>query len=447
MDIPVIKVGIIAAEEISFTLDGDFLIEQLSIVISGFFRVKILDMGIYLESGEKNWICPDIIRLCPLYPETSTFTLHQVTIGINFHWERNEDQVFKGSLFFKCDENKVQAINVINIEDYLLSVISSEMSATSSLEFLKAHAVISRSWLLAQIQKSQLLDQGKQNYQTTIRTHDELIKWYDREDHIHFDVCADDHCQRYQGITRAANSQIEEALRETRGEVLTFNGLICDARFSKCCGGVTEIFENVWEPVTHPYLQMLIDNNCLNDCAEPDLSREEAAAAWITSEPDVFCNTTDMKVLRQVLNDYDQETHNFFRWKVVYSQTDLSQLIKKRSGIDFGCITDLIPVERGVSGRVVKLKIVGTLHSLVIGKELEIRKTLSPSHLLSSAFTVEKLETSGDLFFVLNGAGWGHGVGLCQIGAAVMGDRGFRYTGILSHYFRGANLQKNYGVS
>jgi len=283
-----------------------------------------------------------------------------------------------------------------------------------------------------------------QKYQTSFRTEDELIKWYDREDHHNFDVCADDHCQRYQGITRASTVLVEQAVSQTSGEVLAFEGNICDARFSKCCGGVTEVFENVWEPVNHPYLQKLADSDRTPEGYAPDLQVEESAIKWIMGNPEAFCNTTDSKVLKQVLNDYDQETNDFFRWRVVYSRDELSELVKLRSGIDFGKIIRLVPLQRGSSGRLIKLQIVGTLRTMIIGKELEIRKMLSKSHLYSSAFVVEEREDAGNITFVLHGAGWGHGVGLCQIGAAVMGDRGYPYQEILFHYFRGAKLEKRY---
>ena len=271
-----------------------------------------------------------------------------------------------------------------------------------------------------------------------------MVKWYDREEHILFDVCADDHCQRYQGITRSTTPLVEKAIKETWGEILAYEGSICDARFSKCCGGVTEIFENAWEPVNHPYLQKLVDSDIHPVGFALSLENEGAATEWILGNPPAFCNSSDKKVLKQVLNDYDQETNDFFRWKVVYSQDELSHLINFRSGIDFGTITDLIPISRGTSGRLTKLKIVGTLKTMIVGKELEIRKWLFKSHLYSSAFVVEKQEEEGKVKFILRGAGWGHGVGLCQIGAAVMGDKGYSYKQILLHYFRGAGLERWY---
>jgi stage II sporulation protein D len=444
IETPVIKVGIMAGKEIFFTIEGTYHVEGSIINISGKCRAKNAGLCVYLECGNDSWLIPDTLKIVPKDSETGKFTLHDVTIGINFHWERKEDEIFKGGLLFVCDGEQIHAINVLSIEDYLVSVISSEMSATSSMELLKAHAVISRSWLLAQIQKNKNLQAETEKYQTTFRTNDELIKWYDREDHEFFDVCADDHCQRYQGITRATTPLVEQAVKETFGEVLAVEGVICDARFSKCCGGVTEVFENVWEPVSHNYLQKIVDNDNHPVGFSLDLSNEIFAKQWIMGNPSAYCNTSDKNVLKQVLNDYDQETNDFFRWKVVYTQDELSELVKTRAGIDFGKITDLIPVERGESARLIKLKIVGTKKTMTIGKELEIRKTLSGSHLYSSAFIVEKQETTGETTFVLHGAGWGHGVGLCQIGAAMMGDKGFSYQDILLHYFRGAGLECKY---
>ena len=317
------------------------------------------------------------------------------------------------------------------------------MSANASKELLKAHAVISRSWLLAQVEKNFNLNGSVTPYKSCYRDNETLIRWYDREDHELFDVCADDHCQRYQGITRASNPIVREVIKETRGEVLMDNDTICDARFSKCCGGVTEKFENCWEPVPHSYLTALRDGETP---AYPDLTDEREAEQWIRTSPEAFCNTKDKKVLSQVLNNYDQETTDFYRWKVEYEQEELSKLILKRSGIDYGQILDLVPVERGTSGRLVRLKIIGTKRTMIIGKELEIRRTLSPSHLYSSAFIIDKVNVTNGIpdRFILTGAGWGHGVGLCQIGAAVMGEQGYTYDTILLHYYIGATIDKLY---
>lgn len=387
------------------------------------------------------------------------FELKDVTIGINFHWERRENQRFGGALRIIVEGDRLTAVNLTGVEDYLLSVISSEMSATASKSLLKAHAVISRSWLLAQISKNRELVSREADYCSCLEDADSRIRWYDREDHTRFDVCADDHCQRYQGITRATSETVAEVIAETWGEILTYDGRICDARFSKCCGGISEEFENCWEEVRHPYLVKVEDSEAgyrrveslgreAADRSLPDLTREEAAEQWILSEPDAFCHTSDRDILSQVLNDYDQETAHFYRWKQEYGQKELSALIRERSGIDFGDIVALEPVQRGPSGRLIRLRIVGTRRTMVIGKELEIRRTLSPSHLYSSAFVVRTEGTDSDTGlparFVLYGAGWGHGVGLCQIGAAVMGARGYSYDRILAHYFVNASIECKY---
>lgn len=318
------------------------------------------------------------------------------------------------------------------------------MSATSSLEFLKAHAVISRSWLLAQIEKRKALSKQDGGFFPFFKTDTEYIRWYDREDHTIFDVCADDHCQRYQGITRASNQSVVEAVKETRGQVLMYKHAICDARFSKCCGGVTEEFNYCWEDKKYPYLSAVRDLD--TESPLPDLTQEEEAERWIRQRPESFCHTTDPKILSQILNHYDQETQDFYRWKVRYTQEELAGLIASHTKSDYGEILDLIPVERGKSGRISRLKIVGTLKTMIIGKELEIRRTLSPTHLFSSAFVVDKgPEVNGvPEWFELTGAGWGHGVGLCQIGAAVMGEKGYAYDQILLHYYQGAEIRKLY---
>ena len=370
--------------------------------------------------------------------EEGSFELSNVTIGVDFHWNRQETQVFPDDLKLIVENGKVTAVNCVGIENYLVSVISSEMSATNSEELLKAHCIISRSWILAQIQKNKELKAAGTDYSACTDTPQERIKWYDREDHVNFDVCADDHCQRYYGLSRASTQAVRDAVEQTWGRVLTYDGKICDARFSKCCGGVFEEFKFCWEPKQFPYLVKRRDAAAENDF--PDLTVEENARKWILSEPEAFCNTQDEKILSQVLTNFDQETKNFYRWKVEYTVAELSELVKRRSGEDYGEILDLIPVARGTSGRLWKLKIVGTKKTKIIGKELEIRKTLSPSHLYSSAFVVEK--TGGK--FILRGAGWGHGVGLCQIGAAVMGAKGYKYDEILAHYFPGSTIEKKY---
>jgi SpoIID/LytB domain protein len=441
---PEIQVGIFSGEEISFTLNTPFKTGNKRDSIDGTWKVKCSSDKIILQKEAIKLESEHIILLTPVNPADASFTLHNVTIGVDFHWQRKEDQVFKGNLRLYIESNKVYAVNVLSIEDYLTSVISSEMSATSSSELLKAHAVISRSWLLAQIEKSRSLNNNEAKYNTNTRTESEIIRWYDREDHKNFDVCADDHCQRYQGITRSSTTVVEQVIEETFGEVLAYKDVICDTRYYKCCGGITELFENVWEPVNHPYLQKVIDNPAYPEGYNLEIDKEEMAKKWILGNPESFCNTSDKIILSQVLNDYDQETKDFYRWSVSYTQEELSDLVKTRTGIDFGTVTDLIPLERGASGRIIRLKIEGTKKTMVLGKELEIRKALSKSHLYSSCFIVEKISDNKVTKFILYGAGWGHGVGLCQIGAAVMGLKGYSYREILMHYFRGAVLEKRY---
>lgn len=428
---PAVSVGIMGDKRIEFTLCTDYKCSNGSIV-SGDAVVELVD-GEILYNGKKY----ESLLFEACVPEGS-FWLRGVTIGVNFHWERKEDQRFGNNLKFIVEGDRITAINLIGVEDYLTSVISSEMSATASEELLKAHAVISRSWLLAQMAKNKEITTSKSTYSAFTENEQERIKWYDREDHINFDVCADDHCQRYQGMTRQSTTKVREAIEATWGELLKYDGKICDARFSKSCGGAFEEFQNCWENVRYPYLAKQRDSKRITEL--PDLTQEDEAFKWITGSPEAFCNTTDKEILSQVLNNYDQETTDFYRWRVEYTPEELSALILKRIGIDFGLVTDLIPVERGTSGRLIKLKIVGSKRTLTIGKELEIRKALSPSHLYSSAFVV--LKENGK--FVLVGAGWGHGVGLCQIGAAVMGAQGYKYKDILLHYYIGASIEKEY---
>ena len=412
---PLVSVGIVGAESITFTLNG--------YGEDGSTRTATIHNGLIHCDGKAH------TRLCfkPQSPDDS-FSLMDVVIGVNFHWQRLETQTFRGSLRLLADGGKIWAINDLPVEDYLESVISSEMSAHSSLPLLMAHAVISRSWLMSQID-------GKAAPNTQASHGDAFIRWYDHTDHTLFDVCADDHCQRYQGITKETSPNVAEAIRRTRGELLTYGGEICDARFSKCCGGAMEEFQYCWDDTPKPYLKGIGDTP---GEAIPDLTVEENAREWILSSPESFCNTTDKRILGQVLNDYDQETTDFYRWRVSYSQEQLSSLVEKKLGAGLGTITDMQPLKRGTSGRICELQITGTRRTIVVGKELEIRRALSESHLYSSAFIVEK---HGDTFTLI-GAGWGHGVGLCQIGAAVMGDKGYAYDEILRHYYPGAEIEK-----
>ena len=436
---PIITVGIMHAERIGFFFDSPFRCAEFpNITFDGEYEVFLSEDG-RVSFFEQQF---DSLHFTPIEEQDYTsedgyFELEDVVIGINFHWERKENQRFKGGLTFMIENGKVVAINEIPTEAYIFSVISSEMSATASLELLKAHAVISRSWLLKPI----IHNEHNATAVLEHRTEDELIKWYERDSHELYNVCADDHCQRYQGITRARTENVRLAIEATRGLVLTSHGQICDARFSKSCGGVSELFENCWADEHYSYLERVVDSQSLTvNSQQMDLTVEENAEAWIRGEYDSFCNTHDKEILSQVLNNYDQETTDFYRWKVEYTTEQLSELVARRSGIDFGTIIALEPVERGVSGRLTRLRIVGTKRTMIVGKELEIRRWLSESHLYSSAFVVDKTENG----FVLTGAGWGHGVGLCQIGAAVMGAKGYKYDEILYHYFVDSQLNVLY---
>ena len=437
MNDPLIYVGIIQEQPvISFSLLNTYKLKGKE-VAPGNYRVELSEGKILFDGENLDEITFESDDL-----HSDAFELKDVIIGLHFHWERRENQRFQGGLKFIAEKGGITAINIISLEDYLKSVISSEMSATSSEELLKAHAIISRSWLLAQIQKNKDLTG---DYQTSFTSPTEIVRWYDREDHSLFDVCADDHCQRYQGITRQSTPLVSAAVDQTCGRVVTYGHVICDARFSKCCGGIMETFDNVWEPIVHPYLQGKADN--AGNAPLPDLTMEENADEWIRSSPPAFCNTQDTAILRQVLNDYDRETADFYRWKVSYSQEELSSLIRERSGIDYGEIIALEPLERGTSGRIIRLRIIGTERVTTIGKELEIRRTLSLTHLYSSAFVVDAGEENEEGIpqqFTLTGAGWGHGVGLCQIGAAMMAEKGYSYEEILQHYFPETQIDKKY---
>ena len=417
---PEVSVGIISSSQINFTLNA--LYEAKGEEVTGLQTVEYQDGGIrwngnlYQELMFKS-NSPD-----------ATFSLEDVTIGVNFHWERTQMQTFRGALKLIILEGAICAINVLPVEEYLKSVISSEMSAEAPIEFLKASAVISRSWLMAQIDKRTRLTHSKENnsFFSFRKTDTELIRWYDREDHTLYDVCADDHCQRYQGVNNLRPSAVTKAVESTRGQVLRYGGKICDARFSKCCGGVTEEFDTCWEDTRKPYLRSIYDYIDNEANVKYNLTVEKEVQKWIKASPRAFCSTKSKHVLAKILTHYDQETSDFYRWTVTYTQEQLSELISRNLKSDFGLILDLVPVKRGKSGRLSMLRIVGTKRTLTIGKELEIRRVLSSSHLFSSAFIIDK-EYDGEIpsRFILHGAGWGHGVGMCQIGAAVMGERGY----------------------
>ena len=436
---PDVTVGIVSAQKIHFSLNKPYLAKGEKVL--GEQVVEFSEGGVLWNGNQYSQLT--------FHPQSAdaSFSLSDVTIGVNFHWERKETQTFLGTLRFVVESDKIVAINELPVEKYLESVISSEMSATSSLELLKAHAVISRSWLLAQMKKRREVAESGNNFFSFTKKEDTLIRWYDREDHTLFDVCADDHCQRYQGITKETSPHVAEAIRQTKGQILMDGEEICDARFSKCCGGITEEFQYCWEDTPKTYLTAVRDIALGVEHTLPNLTNEEEAEKWIRFNPPAFCNTQDKKILSEVLNDYDQETVNFYRWKETLSQEKLQQLIADKLKMDLGAILDMKAVERGKSGRISKLQIIGTEKTFTIGKELEIRRALSDSHLLSSAFVVDKYdkdEQGVPQRFELIGAGWGHGVGLCQIGAAVMGEQGYHYDAILLHYYQGAEIKKLY---
>jgi SpoIID/LytB domain protein len=419
--------------EVKGRLHGNFRGEGFG-PVSGRFSAKAEAGRIVLLDEVHCEICRfPFIRLTA--DKKSTFSLSNVTIGSRFHWETTEDQTFEGDLFLQLGKNgTIVAINEIPLEDYLKSVISSEMSAAAPIEFLKAHAILSRSWLLAGLDRKKKTKKAFNPAGKT--TEGELIRWYDREEHDLFDVCADDHCQRYQGITRIVSEQAGEAVRETHGMVITYQGEICDARYSKACGGLTENFDTAWDDKRVPYLGSTSDAPVRHQ----PIGTEEEASAWILSEPEAYCNTKDQDLLKKILPDFDRETKTFFRWMIKYSREELEEILREKSGFDFGKLKEITPLQRGPSGRISRLKVIGSKRSMVVGKELEIRRWLSRSHLYSSAFIVT---LKGDRV-ILHGAGWGHGVGLCQIGAAVMATKGFSGEAILKHYFRGVELKKIY---
>lgn len=409
-----LEVGIMSGSEIEFEIISDGAGRQ---------KVEYSQGRISYNGALYDELVFEAQTEATMFAEPS-FILYGVTIGVDFHWERKVTQKFAGTLKFIVDGGKVTAVNIVGVEDYLLSVISSEMKASAGLEFLKAHAVISRSWVMAQVEHRQSHVSRTPGpscpVSEPVEGAEEYIKWFDHDDHTLFDVCADDHCQRYQGLTMAVGDTVRKAVDQTWGLVLTSEGKICDARFSKCCGGRMELFSTCWEDKDYPYLQPLPDTA---DCVEGG---------------DVFCDTKDEKILSQVLNDYDLETRDFYRWRTEYSRTEVSDLVRRRSGMDFGTIRDLVPVERGPSGRLKRLKVVGDKKTMIIGKELIIRRWLSDSHLKSSAFEVH---WDGD-HLTLDGSGWGHGVGLCQIGAAVMAAKGYTFDRILLHYYPGSILER-----
>lgn len=437
---PCVKVGILSSKTVDICFNGLYSSGQEATVTCR-QQLTISESGISMVwNGEKY----TELMFSPSSYDGDTFELDDVTIGVDFHWERKERQRFRGSLRLVTSDGKIVAINILNVEDYLASVITSEMRGTSSMPLLRAHAIISRSWLLRQIEEKS----SKKMVSTGLSSNsaeNEIIRWWDHEDHTLFDVCADDHCQRYQGLFRTTNRNPEGAIKDTRGIVLMSGNDICDARFSKCCGGVFERYESCWDNTPHPYLVAGRDD--IYSARIPVLTTNEAAGKWIMSKPSSFCDTQDERILSQVLNNYDLERKDYYRWTESYTQERIANLIHSRCGLDLGAVLDLIPLERGTSGRIIRLKIIGTKGEAVIGKELMIRRTLSETHLLSSAFVVKKHtipDNSVPYAFTLYGAGWGHGVGLCQIGAAVMGEKGYSHDEILRHYYPNTRLVRLY---
>lgn len=443
---PLLNVGILTNKIINIELYGDYKVQGLKTSFSGLYLLEAKDDRISCKNGREKIEFEKEIIFEPGDPVSESFVIKNVVIGSDFHWERKEKLRFIYSLKIILENHKLTAINVIPLESYLVSVISSEMSAKSSIELLKAHAVVSRSWVLAQIDKASMSKNSATETKAEPVMEDEIIKWYDRGEHTLFDVCADDHCQRYQGVTKINTENAREAIKQTRGILLINDKKVCDTRYSKCCGGITESFENVWEPVKKNYLVSVSDYKFEPENYVIDFSNEQNARKWITGEPPSYCNTNDRKILSDILVDYDRATRDFFRWKVIYTQQEISDIIKSKTSEDFGHIIDIQPVERGFSARLIKIKIIGTKKTLTLGKELEIRRVLSRTHLYSSAIIIEKSEFKGGIpgKFIIYGAGWGHGVGMCQIGAAVMAEKGFMFDEILLHYFKNATLKKVY---
>jgi stage II sporulation protein D len=442
MEEPILRVGILQEySKVAGRLNGPFTINDAK-SLSGMFSAHVREGRILLADVDGREIIHEKdIRCKPL--DNSTFTLLEVTIGVNFHWERRQEQTFRGELTLILDENgTLTAVNRISLEDYLSSVVSSEMNAEAAPEFLKAHAIASRSWLMSMLETAGSSGRSENASPRPAPQAEEFIRYYQRVDHMLFDVCADDHCQRYQGITRVISENAGRAVESTRGLFLVYDNKICDARYHKACGGLTDNFANTWDNVPVPYLTSVSDSAAPYD----PIRTEDEARQWILGDPEAYCNTKDNNTLRRILPSFDQETTDFFRWKVTYTRTELKEIVREKSGMDFGNILRLTPLERGPSGRIIRLQIAGSKRTITIGKELEIRRWLSRSHLYSSAFVVSAENDASGLpvTFVLQGAGWGHGVGLCQIGAAVMALKGYTAESILKHYFRGAELQKLY---
>lgn len=441
---PRIRVGLISGiPEARLTLQGEYRVAGGPPIKQGEY-MAVPEVGAVHLSGGADIQAPEI-ELVPVDFDSSSAVVHGVTIGVDFHWQRKESQRFQGLIRLINREGKLVVINDLPLESYLVSVISSEMSAACPAELLRAHAIVSRSWLLAQL--TALHERPSDPAAASMTSQGGHIKWYDRESHADFDVCADDHCQRYQGISKAFSNEAFDAINDTRGAALAWGDEICDARYSKSCGGITEVFRAAWEEKSVPYLPSVYDGREFPAGYSLPLSDEANASKWITTSPEAYCKAEDPALLSRILTGFDQETGDFYRWEVAYSNGELREILGERLGVDFGNFITLEPVERGESGRLIRLRIRGDKEDLVIGKELEIRRALSRSHLYSSAFIVRSEPHAVMGYpqrYRLVGAGWGHGVGLCQIGAAVMADLGRTHREILDHYFRGASLTRLY---
>ncbi len=440
MQEPEITIGIINSDKIKVRIVGEYYFPRLNLYLRGNLLFANSHNGIMLETSLGTYYIRETDIFEPFPPNNASFIIYGVTVGKSFHWERKENHRFVGSFKIIKENGKLTLVNIAFLENYIESVIRSEMSENASIELLKAQAIVARSWTLAQLKKDETSAVKER------RQKGEIIRWYERDGHVNYAFCNDDHCQRYHGIGKSPSISVHEAVTQTRGLALLGPRGICDARYSKSCGGKTELYENVWGKDTENCLASVEDYDYPTEFTDIDLTIEENARKWILSEPEAFCNTKDEKILSSVLVDFDFETKDFYRWEVSYSQEELAEIIKEKTGKNFGKISDLIPVKRGVSGRIVKLKIVGEKRSLIIGKELEIRKTLSRTHLYSSAFIVEKGKMRNGFpdKFTLRGAGWGHGAGMCQIGAAVMGEKGYAFDEILAHYFPNAKIKRYY---
>jgi SpoIID/LytB domain protein len=440
MQEPIVTVGILNAKRIKIKIVGEYLFPRKEIYMRGRLIFSDAHNGIMLETSLGTYYVSENDVFEPFPPHNASFIVDDVTVGKKFHWEHKERHRYSGSFKIIRENGALTLVNIIPLENYLESVIRSEMNENAPFSLLKAQAVVARSWTLSQMKKG-----GKKGVNER-RKKGEVLRWYERDGHVNYVFCNDDHCQRYHGIGKSQSIAVHEAVEQTRGLVLTGKNGLCDARYFKSCGGRTELFRNVWGEDEGDCISSVEDYDYPTEFTDVDLSIEKNARKWILSEPEAFCNTKDEKILSSVLVDFDKKTVDFYRWRKEYTQEEISALIKKKLKKDYGAILDLLPVERGASGRVIKLKIVGEKRTLIIGKELEIRRTLSETHLYSSAIIIDKEDVQNGVpqKFVIRGAGWGHGVGMCQIGAAVMGEKGYEFDEILAHYYPETKIKRYY---